>query len=71
MKTKKITKDEFIKRVVAELKEYISSEERIYECIQQNMDWVDNDYNRYLEDPSTIHEDYWVSRLFGKLSLEV
>lgn len=38
MKTEKITKDEFIKRVVAELKEYISSEERIYECIQQNMD---------------------------------
>ena len=69
--TTKISKEEFIKRVVAELKEYISSEERIYECIQQNMDWVDNDYNRYLEDPSTIHEDYWVSRLFGKLSLEV
>jgi len=68
---KKITKEQFIEKSINKLKNDVKTEDWIRQCINENMNWVDEDYNSYLEDPSTKHENYWISCLCGKLALEI
>ena len=60
-----LTKKEFINKVVADVRkdrEDIISEPRVRDCLQEHTDWIDDTYNRYVNDVET-HEDYWISSL--------
>ena len=70
-----LTKEEFINKVVEDVRkdrEDIISEARVRDCIKENSAWVDEKYNKYINDENVErHEDYWISGLAVMIDMDM